>query len=661
MKQRVVYRDQRVGDVLRASNMTVYRKAAVSCHSRASGNPLTPGLSWTPACAGVTKGGRAFFLLEALRNSRIILGLLLLVMTVAPVRLQAMDAENCLMCHRFRGLARVDKEGAYRLFHVDESLYNRGPHARVTCRGCHADIDKIPHSDAKPVDCLRNCHIEEPTREILFDHSGVQTALTGSVHSATDPNGARREFAEDFPQCKDCHDMPLFRPVSILKTVRAGVSERAVSRCTLCHTDEQFVRYYYSHVTTRLHKARDSREVVTMCATCHADTAFARRHGLPDVVSSYLETYHGKAVLLGSATAPDCLDCHVRTDSVHEMHAKTDARSSIHANNRAATCQMRDCHDSATPALASFDVHATRNPRTHPLEFGVALFFVLATLGILLPILTLNILGLVRELFPSPEAEEHLEHLIRLAEKKAALEGGLRRFTSAQRLQHVFLVSVFVILCLTGFPMKFPEAAWAPVLYDLFGGIGAARVVHRVAGVGLLIGFAVHVFLIFLGVRRAVKRQEERGLRVWVRTVLDLPMFPRPRDLSDLVAMAKYVFFLSPHRPDYDRFCWKEKLEYLGLFWGIPLLGVTGILLWAQDWSSHVLPGWALNVAYLAHTYESLLAVAHITLVHLPGILGRPGLSPLSGMVLNGCIAPRVLAEEHGDELRNFRAAEVKS
>jgi cytochrome b subunit of formate dehydrogenase len=179
--------------------------------------------------------------------------------------------------------------------------------------------------------------------------------------------------------------------------------------------------------------------------------------------------------------------------------------------------------------------------------------------------------------------------------------------------------------------------------------------------VGLLIGFAVHVFLIFLGVRRAVKQQEERGPRVWVRTVLDLPMFPRPRDLSDLVAMAKYVFFLSPHRPDYDRFCWKEKLEYLGLFWGIPLLGVTGILLWAQDWSSHVLPGWALNVAYLAHTYESLLAVAHITLVHLPGILGRPGLSPLSGMVLNGCIAPRVLAEEHGDELRNFRAAEVKS
>lgn len=454
--------------------------------------------------------------------------------------------------------------------------------------------------------------------------------------------------------------MPLFRPVSIFKKVSAGVSEGAISRCTLCHTDESFVRYFYSHVTTRLHKARDSREVVSMCATCHADTAFARRHGLPDVVSSYLETYHGKAVLFGSDQVPDCLDCHAQKGSVHQMHARTDQRSSVHRENLATTCRVKDCHGSAAPALTSFDVHATRNPRTHPLEFAVAVFFVIATLGILLPILTLNVLGLVRELFPSPEAEDEIEHLTQLAEKKAAREGGILRFTGAQRLQHVFLVVVFLVLCLTGFPMKFPNAPWAPVLYDLFGGIHVAPIIHRVAGVSLLTGFAVHVLLIFRKVRRSLKREGKRGPRAWIGAVLALPMFPRPRDLRDLVVTVKYVFFLSPRRPRYDHFAWKEKLEYLGLFWGIPLLGVTGILLWAENWSSHALPGWALNVAYLAHTYESLLAVAHITLVHIPGVLGRPGLSPLSGMVLNGRISPRVLAEEHGGELASLRAeAEV--
>jgi cytochrome b subunit of formate dehydrogenase len=595
-----------------------------------------------------------------MRVLRLVLGFLPLLLMALPQRLHAMDAEDCLMCHRFRGLARVDKEGEYRLFHVDETLFNRGPHARVSCRGCHADIDKIPHSDAKPVDCLRNCHIEEPTREILFTHAKVQTVLEDSVHAPPEPNGAPCDGAQDYPRCKDCHDMPLFRPISIFKKMSAGVSEGAVSRCTLCHTDENFVRYFYSHVTTRLHKARDPREVVTMCATCHADTAFAKRHGLPDVVSSYLETYHGKAVLLGSTLAPDCLDCHAQKGSVHQMHAKTDPRSSIHPDNVATTCRMKDCHATATPALASFDVHATRNPRTHPLEFAVAVFFVFATLGILLPILTLNVLGLVRELFPSEEAEERIEHLTRLAERKAAREGGILRFTGAQRIQHIFLVVVFLVLCLTGFPMKFPNAAWAPVLYDLFGGIHGAPIVHRVAGVSLLTGFAVHVLLILRNVRRSLQREGESGLRAWVAAILALPMFPRLRDLHDLTAMVKYVFFLSPHRPDYDRFSWKEKLEYLGLFWGIPLLGVTGFLLWAESLSSHILPGWALNVAYLAHTYESLLAVAHIALVHIPGVLGRPGLSPLSAMVTNGRLAPRVLAEEHGGELEDFEA-EVKA
>jgi len=577
---------------------------------------------------------------------------------MAPGAVRAVDAENCLMCHRFRGLARVDKEGTYRLFHVDETLFSRGPHARVTCTGCHADIDKIPHDNAQPVDCLRSCHIQEPTREIVFTHAGVHTVLQDSVHAVTDPNGNMRSHPEDFPECKDCHDIPLFRPVSIGKKVRAGVSEHAITRCTMCHEDESFARYFYSHVTTRLHKARDPREVVTMCAECHADPAFAERHGLSDVVSSYLETYHGKAVLLGSARAPDCLDCHAGANSVHAMQANTDPRSSVHIENRSATCNSEDCHAAATPALASFDVHANRDPQTHPLEFAVALFFVVATLGILLPILTLNVLALIRELLPSHQAEKEIERLTDAAEKKAALEGGLLRFTGAQRIQHAFLVTVFVVLCLTGFPMKFPEAKWSPVIYDLFGGIGGAPIVHRVAGVSLLVGFAFHVIMIFVNVGRSLKRQGQHGPVAWIKGVVALPMIPKPQDLKHLIAFTKYALFLSPKRPNFGRFSWKEKLEYLGLFWGIPLLGVTGILLWAESWSSHVFPGWVLNVAYLAHTYESLLAVAHISLVHIPGVLGRPGVSPLSSMVLNGKISPRALAEEHGGELTDFIATQ---
>ncbi len=597
------------------------------------------------------------------RRLRLVCVVLMLSAVYAmPRTAHAIDSENCLMCHRFRGLARIDREGDYRLFYVDEHLFNRGPHARVSCKGCHADIDKIPHDNAKPVDCLQECHIEEPTREIHFTHAKVTDALSDSVHAPPEANSAAQDLADDYPKCKDCHDMPLFRPVAMFKSVRSGVSDRAISRCLMCHKDESFIRYYYSHVTTRLHKARDPREVVEMCATCHGDTALAKRHSLPDVVSSYLETFHGKAVLFGSALMPDCLDCHAGHQSVHEMHAASDERSSMHPDNRAAVCGSEDCHAGATPAFASFDVHATRNMATHPMVFSVAVFFVLMTLAILLPILTLNILGYIRELFPSHEAEEEAERLTRIAEEKVASEGAIQRFPGLMRLQHAGLVILFVVLCLTGLPLKFAESSWAPTILSLFGGIEGAPIVHRVAGVALLLGFVLHAVLVLVSVRRSMKEKGKRGLWSFVKEIIALPMFPKKKDLSDIIAQVKYVFFLSPHRPNYGRFSWKEKLEYIGLIWGTILLGVTGILLWGESLSSHVIPGWVLNIAYIAHTYESILAVSHIVLVHIPGVIGRPGVSALSSMVTNGTISPRTLAEEHGDEIVQWGLAEeVKS
>ncbi|MFA6425253.1 MAG: cytochrome b/b6 domain-containing protein [Phycisphaerae bacterium] len=475
------------------------------------------------------------------------------------------------------------------------------------------------------MDC-RGCHdADMPTRETMLKHE----KLLDSVHTSIEQDGTPRAFQEDYPDCKNCHD-------------------------------NNFIRYYFTHNTTRLHKVRDPCEVVNTCARCHANTAMAQRHNLLDVVSSYMETYHGKAVLFGSSRTPDCLDCHAGQGSIHKMHAKTDQRSSVNSENRAATCTAENCHTSAAPAISSFNVHIKHDMVTNPLLFGVALFFVVMTLAILLPILTLNILSLVRELFPSHEAEQEVKRLEELINNKPALRGGVLRFTGSLRLQHIFLTLNFLVLCLTGFPRTFAKTRWAPVILDLFGGINGAPIVHRIAGVALLIGFAVHIVLIFLNIRSSLAKQGKHGFKSCVKEIMSLPMIPGHQDMKDIVALTKYVCFLSPKRPNYDRFSWKEKLEYLGLFWGIPLLGVTGILLWAVNISSHVLPGWVLNIAYLAHIYESILAAVHITLIHIPGVIGISGSSSFSAM-LNGKITPKVQAEEHGREIERWNFAEEVS
>ena len=49
--------------------------------------------------------------------------------------------------------------------------------------------------------------------------------------------------------------------------------------------------------------------------------------------------------------------------------------------------------------------------------------------------------------------------------------------------------------------------------------------------------------------------------------------------------------------------------------------------------------------------------MAHITLVHIPGVLGKPGVNPLSGMIVDGNISPEAMAEEHGGEILNWETA----
>ncbi len=64
------------------------------------------------------------------------------------------------------------------------------------------------------------------------------------------------------------------------------------------------------------------------------------------------------------------------------------------------------------------------------------------------------------------------------------------RFSTWQRVQHVTVMTLFVLLCLTGLPQKYFDAGWAVALLGLMGGIDGARWIHRACGLtfaGLMI------------------------------------------------------------------------------------------------------------------------------------------------------------------------------
>jgi hypothetical protein len=141
------------------------------------------------------------------------------LLIVCPVR--AADPENCLSCHRYRGLARIADGGQVRLYHIDADYYDRGlgPHARLRCTDCHPkdEVYVIPHKPVSAVNCTTACHLVDPTRqEVQFSHERVAGMLEKSAHPRELLAKANSLLGEPLraaqSSCLLCHGEPEFRP-----------------------------------------------------------------------------------------------------------------------------------------------------------------------------------------------------------------------------------------------------------------------------------------------------------------------------------------------------------------------------------------------------------------------------------------------------------------
>lgn len=322
---------------------------------------------------------------------------------VFSLPVSAGDELNCVMCHKHRGLSRIDENGEFRLFYINQELFDSGPHRRNKCKDCHTDIDRIPHKPAKKVDCTQECHIVEPSGKKRFSHKLIAETLARSAHGKLDKEGKPKPYQEDYPDCKDCHDQPFYRPVSLYKgKLHPGVSQRSIARCRSCHTSGDFAEDFYEHVTSRLRKTRFPLETIEVCAKCHQDPEFRKRHELDDVVTTYKQTFHGKLIALGSEKTPDCIDCHVVAgENTHLIESQDVPTSAVYKENVPATCRTEDCHTRAGPYLAGFQTHVTYDREKYPLQFYMLMGFKGLMAVVLYFFLTLIFLELLRRLFPN--------------------------------------------------------------------------------------------------------------------------------------------------------------------------------------------------------------------------------------------------------------------
>ncbi len=128
-------------------------------------------------------------------------------------------------------------------------------------------------------------------------------------------------------------------------------------------------------------------------------------------------------------------------------------------------------------------------------------------------------------------------------------------------------------------------------------------------------------------------------------------MVPQPQDAIDVWRNFKWFVGRGP-QPQFDRWTYWEKFDYWAVFWGMFIIGGSGLLLWFPVFFSKLLPGWMFNIAALVHGEEALLAVGFIFTFHFFNGHVRPAKFPMDTVIFTGRISEHELKGERRDRIR---------
>jgi len=234
---------------------------------------------------------------------------------------------------------------------------------------------------------------------------------------------------------------------------------------------------------------------------------------------------------------------------------------------------------------------------------------------------------------------------IRLDEVPARLhEKHIQRFSATWRVAHLLFAVSLMILTFTGMPLFYPDVAWAPAIMKLLGGPHTAGLIHRIAAVVFAGVFLWHLFYILVRIGRNLKNFKLFGPDSLV---------PNLQDGYDMIAMFKWFFGKGP-RPKFDRWTYWEKFDYWAPFWGVTIIGVSGLVMWLPGFFGSFLPGWIFNVAAIFHGEEAFLAVVFLFTVHFFNNHFRPDKFPVEVVMFTGTMSLEEFKTDHGVEYQRL-------
>ena len=525
---------------------------------------------------------------------------------------------------------------------ISAEEFSTSVHGANGCVACHielVDLDAHMEGELMPetVKCVR-CHKKETAEHYSSVHklNDITCAECHSeIHSQTAWQGDKRIATA---KCGECHDESheAFHGSVHGTALREGNMDSAA--CLDCHNlhEIEAIGAEGGHEAAAFH--------TDVCQSCHADHELMERNGVyPIAVDTYLESYHGKNYRLGfPEKVAGCTDCH----TAHYILPHDDPKSSLNPENLVQTCAR--CHDNSSAQFVKFYSHGKMTDR----ENYPILFYTYISMTILL-VSTFAVFWIHTLLWMFRGFVENRE------KKRAMIAGNYhvipdghkiyRRFTRTHIILHLLVITSFLLLALTGIPIKFAGQEWAKVMMNFYGGTANAALLHRF-GVGLT--FIYFASALAMSAKFLFYKLEYPA-DFFRRLFGPESLCPNLRDIKDVTAMVRWFLFLGP-KPTFDRWTYWEKFDFLAVFWGMFAIGGSGFMLWFPEIFGAFLPGWVFNVATIIHTDEALLATGFIFTVHFFNTHGRPEKFPMDFVIFNGELPKEEFIEERGDQWKRY-------
>jgi formate dehydrogenase subunit gamma len=210
-----------------------------------------------------------------------------------------------------------------------------------------------------------------------------------------------------------------------------------------------------------------------------------------------------------------------------------------------------------------------------------------------------------------------------------------RRFTLLQRLEHILLILTVLILLLTGLPQKYRSTEWSQQILSTPEKVTTLQQIHHITAIFLGVEVAYHLLHAFY---------------LMFRRRLSADMFPSLQDIRDAWRTLLHLLFIKKEKPSFGKYNFEQKVTYWFVFFGIGILGISGLILRYPEVVTRFLPGGVIPAAKLAHSNEALVLVIFILIWHFYHVhIERFNLS-----IFSGWLNAEEMREYHILEYRNM-------